>query len=147
MPCSSTNGVKEMSGFRQTFNISYSQSGHINQTALCVSVDDVETSALLVCKCHDFFLLSYNVILIFLLLLQGAIVSVFSIGALVGALLSGLLSDLAGRRVTVIVGGSLFALGGALQTFSFFLWSGSFTVPRMYWCALQATNHYTLGHA
>ena len=55
MPCSSTNGVKEMSGFRQTFNISYSQSGHINQTALCVSVDDVETSALLVCKCHDFF--------------------------------------------------------------------------------------------
>ena len=46
MPCSSTNGVKEMSGFRQTFNISYSQSGRINQTA--PSLDDVETSALLV---------------------------------------------------------------------------------------------------
>ena len=46
---SSTNGVKEMSGFRQTFNISYSLSEHaINQTAPCVSVDDVETSALLV---------------------------------------------------------------------------------------------------
>ena len=48
--------------------------------------------------------------------------SVFSIGALVGALVSGMLSDLAGRKVTMIVGGSLFALGGALQTFSFFLW-------------------------
>ena len=53
MPASSTNGIKEMSGFRQTFSISYSQSDHINQTAPCVSVDDVETSALLVCKCHD----------------------------------------------------------------------------------------------
>ena len=58
----------------------------------------------------------------FLSLHEGAIVSVFSIGALVGALLSGLLSDLAGRKVTLIVGGSLFVLGGALQTFSFFLW-------------------------
>ena len=57
---------------------------------------------------------------------QGAIVSVFSIGALVGALLSGLLSDLAGRKVTLILGGSLFAFGGALQTFSFFLWSVGF---------------------
>lgn len=46
---SSTNGIKEMPGFRQTFNISYSLSEHaINQTASCVSVDDVETSALLV---------------------------------------------------------------------------------------------------
>ena len=52
--------------------------------------------------------------------------SVFSIGALVGALLSGLLSDLAGRKVTLILGGSLFAFGGALQTFSFFLWSVRF---------------------
>ena len=60
------------------------------------------------------------------LLLQGAIVSVFSIGALVGALLSGPLSDLAGRKVTMIVGGSLYALGGTLQTFSFFLWSVRF---------------------
>ena len=52
MPASSTNGIKEMSGFRQTFSISYSQSDHINQTAPCVSVDDVETSALLVCKVY-----------------------------------------------------------------------------------------------
>ena len=49
--------------------------------------------------------------------------SVFSIGALVGALLSGLLSDLAGRKMTVIVGASLYAFGGTLQTSSFFLWS------------------------
>jgi MFS family permease len=49
-------------------------------------------------------------------------VSVFSIGALVGALLSGLLSDLAGRKVTLIAGASLYALGGTLQTSSFFLW-------------------------
>ena len=49
--------------------------------------------------------------------------SVFSIGALVGALLSGLLSDLAGRKVTMIVGASLYALGGTIQTSSFFLWS------------------------
>ena len=48
--------------------------------------------------------------------------SVFSIGALVGALLSGLLSDLAGRKVTLIAGASLYALGGTLQTSSFFLW-------------------------
>ena len=40
-----------------------------------------------------------------------------------GALLSGLLSDLAGRKVTVIIGASLYALGGTLQTSSFFLWS------------------------
>ena len=49
--------------------------------------------------------------------------SVFSIGALVGALLSGVLSDLAGRKATVIVGASLYALGGTLQTSSFSLWS------------------------
>ena len=68
----------------------------------------------------------------FFLLFQGAIVSVFSIGALVGALLSGLLSDLAGRKVTLIVGGSLFAFGGALQTFSFFLWWANLnTKPRV----------------
>ena len=48
--------------------------------------------------------------------------SVFSIGALVGALLSGLLSDLAGRKVTLIAGASLYTLGGTLQTSSFFLW-------------------------
>lgn len=45
------------------------------------------------------------------------------VGALVGALLSGLLSDFVGRKMTVIVGASLCAFGGALQTSSFFLWS------------------------
>lgn len=54
--------------------------------------------------------------------------SVFSIGALVGALLSGLLSDFAGRKVTVIVGASLYALGGTLQASSFYLWSDGFTL-------------------
>ena len=54
--------------------------------------------------------------------LQGAIVSVFYIGALVGALVSGPLSDLAGRKVTVIVGASLCGVGGALQASSFHLW-------------------------
>ena len=52
--------------------------------------------------------------------------SVFYIGALVGALFSGLLSDLAGRKVTVIVGASLCAVGGALQASSFQLWSDWF---------------------
>ena len=56
------------------------------------------------------------------MILQGAIVSVFYIGALVGALLSGPLSDLAGRKVTIVVGASLCAVGGALQTSSFQLW-------------------------
>ena len=60
---------------------------------------------------------------IFFFLVQGAIVSVFSVGALVGALLSGLLSDLAGRKVTIVIGASLYALGGALQSSSFYLWS------------------------
>ena len=39
------SGVKEMVGFRKTFNISYSP---INQSAQCGSEDDVETSALIV---------------------------------------------------------------------------------------------------
>lgn len=40
-----------------------------------------------------------------------------------GALLSGPLSDLAGRKVTVVVGASLCAVGGALHASSFYLWS------------------------
>ena len=48
--------------------------------------------------------------------------SVFSIGALVGALLSGLLSDLAGRKVTVTVGASSCAIGATLQASSIYLW-------------------------
>lgn len=45
------NGVKEMHGYRVTFNISYTltlSSGE-NGTEQCSSSDDVETSALLVC--------------------------------------------------------------------------------------------------
>ena len=60
------------------------------------------------------------------MILQGAIVSVYYIGALVGALLSGPLSDLAGRKVTVVVGASFGAVGGALQASSFQLWLGWF---------------------
>ena len=54
--------------------------------------------------------------------IQGTIVSIFSIGALVGTLVSGLLSDLAGRRVTVAVGATTCVLGGVLQSSSFYLW-------------------------
>ena len=50
----------------------------------------------------------------------------FSVGALVGALVSGLLSDLAGRKVTIIIGASSYALGGALQASSVYLWSDRF---------------------
>ena len=46
--CSGINGVKEMEGFRRTFNISYSPGDHVNQTEQCGSEDDVETSALIV---------------------------------------------------------------------------------------------------
>ena len=53
-PHSSINGVKEMPGFRETFNISFNQDamGGVNATdgasVQCGSEDDVETSALLV---------------------------------------------------------------------------------------------------
>ena len=45
----SFNGVKEMRGFRETFNISFNQDD-LNETdgAMCGSTDDLETSALLV---------------------------------------------------------------------------------------------------
>ena len=52
--------------------------------------------------------------------------SVFSIGALVGGLLSGLLSDFAGRKVTLVIGASLCSLGGAVLTSSLHLWSERF---------------------
>lgn len=56
--------------------------------------------------------------------MQGTIVSVLSIGAVVGALTSGLLSDLAGRKVSVIIGASTCVVGGTLQASSFYLWLG-----------------------
>ena len=43
-----------------------------------------------------------------------------------GALVSGLLSDLAGRKMTVVIGASLCAVGGAIQTSSLYLWSDRF---------------------
>ena len=47
--------------------------------------------------------------------------AMFAVGALVGALLSGLLSDFAGRKVTVIIGAFTCVVGGTLQTSSFYL--------------------------
>ena len=44
-PIRAINGVKDMTGFRQTFNLSYSDG---NETAQCE--DDVEASAVLVGK-------------------------------------------------------------------------------------------------
>ena len=73
------------------------------------------------------------------MILQGAIVSVFYIGALAGALLSGPLSDLAGRKVTVVAGASLCAVGGALQASSFQLWSDWFE-------NVVAANHNIMLH-
>ena len=84
----------------------------------CGSEDDVETSALLVhCETvlHFCSLATRQ-------FLQGTIVSMLSIGAVVGALVSGLLSDLAGRKVSVIIGASTCAVGGTLQASSFYLW-------------------------
>ena len=51
---SSINGVKEMHGFRNAFNITFNQKVEDNQTygAQCASTDDVETSALMVCTIH-----------------------------------------------------------------------------------------------
>ena len=118
----SINGVKEMRGFRMTFNISFNQGEDLdvlNQTdsMQCGSKDDVDTSALLVHVNQNVKTHFYCTIF------QGTIVSIFSIGALVGALLSGLLSDLAGRKVTVIIGASTCLVGGSLQVASFYLWS------------------------
>lgn len=56
-----------------------------------------------------------------------------------GALLSGPLSDLAGRKVTVVAGASLCAVGGALQASSFHLWSDWFE-------NIVAANHNIVLH-
>jgi hypothetical protein len=48
----------------------------------------------------------------------------------VGALLSGLLSDLAGRKVSLIVGASSSVIGATLQTSSIYLWYKVSLVPR-----------------
>lgn len=46
----------------------------------------------------------------------GLVASLLTAGAFVGAALAGAVSDLAGRRGTIGIGGVTFCLGGALQT-------------------------------
>lgn len=46
----------------------------------------------------------------------GAVVSVFTGGAVFGALIAGYLADAVGRRLTIMSGAIIFCLGGALQT-------------------------------
>ena len=47
---------------------------------------------------------------------SGAVVSVFTGGAFVGAAFAGPLGDWFGRRLTIMMGAIVFCLGGALQT-------------------------------
>ena len=53
IPQSSINGVKEMHGFRNAFNITFTdqkvEDNLTDSAAQCASSDDVETSALVVC--------------------------------------------------------------------------------------------------
>lgn len=46
----------------------------------------------------------------------GAVVSVFTGGAFIGAGVAGFLADRIGRRLTIMIGAIIFCLGGALQT-------------------------------
>ncbi len=114
-----------MRGFRNAFNITFTdQTVEVanltdSATTQCASNDDVETSALVV---RSILNIIHHWIINMIFITEGAIVSVFSIGALAGALLSGLLSDLAGRKITLIVGASSSAIGATLQTSSLYLW-------------------------
>lgn len=56
---------------------------------------------------------------------SGAIVSVFTGGAFIGAFLAGPTGDMLGRKLTILTGASVFCLGGALQT-------GAQTINYMY---------------
>lgn len=59
----------------------------------------------------------------------GLVVSMFTTGAFFGAMFGGPSGDWLGRRLTIVVGGVLFILGGALQTGAEnvgYLWSGRF---------------------
>ncbi|RMY82978.1 hypothetical protein D0861_07644 [Hortaea werneckii] len=47
---------------------------------------------------------------------SGAIVAVFTGGGFFGAALAGLVSDMIGRRLTILLGAAIFLVGGALQT-------------------------------
>lgn len=60
---------------------------------------------------------------------QGLVVSMFTTGAFFGAALAGPSGDYLGRRLTIMVGGIIFMLGGGLQTGATslsYLWSGRF---------------------
>lgn len=87
------NGVKDMIGFRQTFNLSYTDD---NSTSCEV---DLESSSTL-----------------------GLIVSVLSIGAIPGVLSGGVLMDVTGRRTAIIVAAVVYTVGGTLQTGAVYLW-------------------------
>jgi len=60
---------------------------------------------------------------------SGLVVSMFTTGAFFGAAFAGPSGDWLGRRLTIVIGGIIFILGGALQTGAAnlgFLWSGRF---------------------
>ncbi|KAK5940310.1 hypothetical protein PMZ80_007730 [Knufia obscura] len=60
---------------------------------------------------------------------SGLVVSMFTTGAFFGAAFAGPSGDWLGRRLTIVIGGVIFILGGALQTGAAnlgFLWSGRF---------------------
>lgn len=93
------NGVKDMRGFRSEMNLTIidhhrSKNGSLN----CAGEDEGENALL------------------------GLIVSLFSVGCFIGALVAGGLSDLLGRKFSIICGGIVFFTGGAVQSGSIYLW-------------------------
>ena len=81
------NGVKEMCGFRSIFNFSYSSTNETCSAASCS--EDIKESTILV-SLSTVALGGHHINeLFFFFLLKGLIVSVFSLGCLVGALLAG----------------------------------------------------------
>ncbi len=53
---------------------------------------------------------------------QGLIVSLLPVGSLFGALLGGVLSDLAGRKPAIIIGASLVSCSGLIHIAALNLW-------------------------
>jgi MFS family permease len=47
---------------------------------------------------------------------SGAVVSVFTGGAFLGAMLAGPVGDKLGRKLTILIGAIVFCVGGGLQT-------------------------------
>lgn len=64
----------------------------------------------------------YNIIDVVMLFAQGLMVSLFSLGSLVGGLLGGFLSDFRGRKSTLIIGGLICATGAVIQASSVYIW-------------------------